>query len=83
MRWWKSLKRHSPNETWTLYRFRDTSLFLALMLWICALPLVAILGRRFLGWEITLYLAGFLLVADLVVCWFLCNFRIPRRPEDK
>lgn len=83
MRGLRYLTKRVTREPRPIYRFRDTNLFLALMLWLCALPLVAILGLRFLGWEITLYLAGFLLVADLVLCWFLCNFRIPQKPEDK
>lgn len=49
-------------------KFQDTNLFVALMLWLCTLPLIALIAYPFLGWKVTLYLAGFLPVADLVAC---------------
>ncbi|MFH1646808.1 MAG: hypothetical protein ABID71_03825 [Chloroflexota bacterium] len=64
-------------------RFRDANLFLALMLWLCTLPLVILFGLPFLGLKITLYLAGLLLLADLLACWFLCNFRIFHKPTGE
>jgi len=63
-------------------KFQDTNLFLALMLWLCMLPLLALIVYPFLGWKITLYLAGFLLIADLVACWFLCTFRLKPGAEQ-
>ena len=71
MRWWKHLPGYrGPSHL----RFQDTTLFLTLAMWLCILPLLAILALPFLGWKVTIYLAGFLLVADLVACWFLCTF---------
>ena len=65
-------------------KFQDTNLFLALMLWLCTLPLLALVAYPFLGWKITFYLAAFLLVADLVACWFLCTFRLrPGSEQEK
>ncbi|MDP2730609.1 MAG: hypothetical protein Q8O55_08995 [Dehalococcoidales bacterium] len=58
----------------------DIKIFLALALWVCTLPLVVIIALPFLGLKITLYLAGLLLLADLVACWFLCTFRAPQKP---
>ncbi len=81
MRWWRFVRRRASGKTWAAYRFRDTNLFLALILWLCTLPLLAILALPFAGWKVTLYLAGFLLVADLVACWFLCAFRVSQKPE--
>jgi hypothetical protein len=67
------VKRGPPHHH---LKFQDTNLFLALMLWLCTLPLLALVAYPFLGWKITFYLAAFLLVADLVACWFLCTFRL-------
>ncbi len=81
MGWRRHLKRYSLHQRWTATRFQDTTLFLALAMWLCILPLLAIFALPFLGWKVTIYLAGFLLVADLVACWFLCIFRLPQKPE--
>ncbi len=81
MRWWRFVRRRASRETWTATRFQDTTLFLTLAMWLCILPLLAIFTLPFLGWKVTIYLAGFLLVADLVACWFLCIFRLPQKPE--
>jgi len=72
------LKRRSALEQSMTLNFRGTRLFLALMLWLCTLPLLVFLAAPFLGWKVTTYLAGFLLVADLVACWFLFAFRPPK-----
>ncbi len=77
---YKSLRMFKRSTLPHHLKFQDTNLFLALMLWLCTLPLVALIAYPFLGWKVTLYLAGFLLVADLVACWFLCTFRIPQKP---
>ena len=63
-------------------KFQDTNLFLALMLWLCILPLLVLVAYPFLGWKITFYLAAFLLVADLVACWFLCTLRLRTELEQ-
>ncbi len=81
MWWWRHLKRYSPHQRWAATRFQDTTLFLALVMWLCILPLLAILALPFLGWKVTVYLAGFLLVADMVACWFLCTFRVSQKPK--
>ncbi len=71
---------------WSLPRhhlkFQDTNLFLALMLWLYILPRLALVAYLLLVWEITLYLAVFLLVADLAVCRFLCTLRLTPGSEQ-
>lgn len=74
------VKRGIPRQH---LKFQDTNLFLALMLWLCTLPLLALVAYPFLGWKITFYLAAFLLVADLVACWFLCTFRLKSESERR
>ena len=78
--WRRYFKRQSIVDKATIPSFRGTPLFLALMLWICTLPLIAIIALPFLGLKITLYLAGFLLVADLIACRVLCRVRVPKEP---
>ena len=78
--WQRYLKRQSLLERAEAHRFQGTPFLIAMMLWVCTLPLLAFLAAPFLGWKATAYLAGFLLVADLVICWFICRVRIPRGP---
>ena len=62
------------------YRFQDTVLFLALFLWVCALPLLAFAVLPFLGWKVTASIAVGLLVVDLVICSYICRVRVPTDP---
>ncbi len=78
--WWNNQKIKEQYRRWLTPRFKSTPMFLALMIWLCALPLLALVATPFLGWKITAYLAGFLLVADTVVCWFLCKVHMPQSP---
>ncbi|MBI4303235.1 MAG: hypothetical protein HY665_02705 [Chloroflexi bacterium] len=55
-------------------------MFWALIMWLCALPLLALLAAPFLGWKVAALLAGFLLIADLVICWLICRVRLPKEP---
>ena len=73
---WRYWRRHGPYRL-RYPKFQDTTLFMTLALWLCTLPVLAMFIPPFLGWEVTAYLAGFLLVADLVACLVLCAFRLP------
>ena len=64
-------------------KFQDTTLFLTLALWLCTLPVLALVALPFLGWKVTVYLAGGLLVIDLVVCWSMCTFRMVQKSEGE
>lgn len=50
----------------------DTPVILALFVWICSLPLVALLVAPFFGWGMGLAVAATLLIAILIMCWLLC-----------
>lgn len=50
----------------------DTPLILALAVWICSLPIVALLVVPFFGWETGLIVAAILLFIILAFCWSLC-----------
>ena len=54
-------------------RFQDTTLFMTLALWLCTLPVLLLLAPRFIGWELTWYVAGVLLVGELLACWTVCR----------
>ncbi len=49
----------------------DMPIFLALLIWLCTSPIVALLVV-FWGWGVGLTAAAVLLVAILLVCWLLC-----------
>lgn len=72
-------KRYDSYRRLSRVRFQDTTLFVTLALWICTLPLLAIFALPFLGWKVTAYLSGFLLVVDLVACWILCTYLLTQK----
>ncbi|MCZ2076989.1 MAG: hypothetical protein DCC59_06330 [Chloroflexi bacterium] len=49
---------------------------LAIIVWMCTLPLVGILILPFFGLEMSLLIAAGLLIAALVVCWGVCSWKI-------
>lgn len=54
--------------------FHDTTLFLTLMLWVCATPLVLVLIVPLFGWEIGIVAAALTLLVALALCWDICVF---------
>lgn len=60
--------------------FHDTTMFLALGLWICVAPLVILFTVPFLGWQggLTAVVLSFLIAVAL--CWGICLF--PRLADD-
>jgi len=75
---WKHQIISDQHQKWAIPRFKSTPMLMALMIWLCALPVLALVAAPLLGWKIAASLAGFLLVADTVVCWSLCRVRILR-----
>ncbi|MBI1794144.1 MAG: hypothetical protein HYR70_08120 [Chloroflexi bacterium] len=55
-------------------RFDD--MVLALVIWMCTLPLVGLLVFPFFGLKISLLVATGLLIAILVVCAGICSWKI-------
>ncbi len=51
---------------------RDTPVILAFFVWMCTLPLVALLVIPFFGWGVGLTVALALLIVVLALCWLLC-----------
>jgi len=49
---------------------------LAIVIWMCTLPLVGLLIFPFFGLKISLLIAAALLIAVLVLCWGICSWKI-------
>ena len=49
---------------------------LAIVIWMCTLPLVSLLIFPFFGLKISLLIAAALLIAVLVLCWGICSWKI-------
>jgi hypothetical protein len=49
---------------------------LAIIIWMCTLPLVGLLIFPFFGLKIILLVSAALLIAILVLCWGVCSWKI-------
>ena len=49
---------------------------LAVLTWMCTVPLVGLLVLPFFGLEISLLIALVLFISILVVCWGICSWKI-------
>ena len=55
-------------------RFDD--MVLAIIVWMCTLPLVGLLVFPFFGLKISLLVLAGLLIAILLICWGICSWKI-------
>ena len=55
-------------------RFDDMAL--AIIVWMCTLPLVGLLVFPFFGLKISLLVLAGLLIAILAICWGICSWKI-------
>lgn len=62
--WWRQLSTHS-----------DT-MALGLVLWICTLPLVALIAVPLLGTKTAVLVALILFLIFMLFCWSMCVWRI-------
>lgn len=49
---------------------------LAIILWMCALPLLGLFVLPFFGLTVSLIVATGLLISILVICWGICSWKI-------
>lgn len=49
---------------------------LALVLWLCTLPLVGLLIVPFFGLKVGLVVAVALFIVAMVICWGICSWKI-------
>lgn len=56
------------------HHFED--MVLAIVVWICTLPLVGLFVLPFWGLKISLLIAVGFLIALLIICWGICGWKI-------
>ena len=61
--------------------FHDTTMFMSLMLWLCAVPFVLLLTVPFFGWVGGLIAAVVAFFIALAACWGICLF--PKIPAEE
>lgn len=49
---------------------------LAIIIWMCSLPLVGLLIIPFFGLKVGLFVAAALFMAALVICWGICSWKL-------
>ncbi len=54
--------------------FHDTTMLLALVVWMCAVPLVLVLTLPFFGWQGGLTAAVVTFLLALALCWVVCLY---------
>lgn len=59
------------------YRFDD--MILAVVVWMCTLPLIGLFVLPFLGWKVSLLVATGLLITLLIICWGICGWKIYKK----
>jgi hypothetical protein len=60
--------------------FHDTTMFMALMLWLCVVPFVLLFTLPFFGWQGAFLAALITFLIALAACWGICLF--PKIPEE-
>jgi hypothetical protein len=66
----------------TMFKFLDRysqDMALGLIMWLCTLPLVALLIVPIYGPKAAGITSLVLLIAIMAICWILCGFKIVRR----
>jgi uncharacterized membrane protein len=51
---------------------------LAIIIWLCTLPLVGLLVVPFFGLKVGLFVAAALFIAAMVICWGICGWKVFR-----
>ncbi|HEX9839852.1 MAG TPA: hypothetical protein VGA72_10920 [Anaerolineales bacterium] len=51
---------------------------LAIIIWMCTLPLVGLLVVPFFGLKVGLVVAAALFIAAMVICWGICGWKLFR-----
>jgi hypothetical protein len=60
------------------YGLELDDMIVALLIWLCILPLIRILIVPFLGWQVGLAAAILLFILAMIVCWGICSWKIFR-----
>ncbi len=59
-----------------LRSFHSEDMALALMLWLCSLPLVALLVIPFFGLKVAAIVALILFLVMMAICWGICGWKV-------
>ena len=59
-----------------LRSFHSEDMALALMLWLCSLPLVALLVIPFFGLKVAAVVALILFLVMMAICWSICGWKV-------
>ncbi len=57
-------------------RFHSDEMALALVVWLCSLPLVALVVIPLFGWKVAGVVALALFLVDLALCWGVCGWKV-------
>ena len=63
--------------------FHSDEMALALVLWLCSLPLVAILVVPFFGLKVGGIVALVLLIVAMAMCWGTCGWKLIRGEKQE
>ena len=78
---WQVQKTRKSNQKKRRWRLNSIPMFTALVVWLCILPLLALVAVPLLGWQVAGYLAADFLITDIALCWVLCSFNTPKTHE--
>lgn len=65
-----------------MFRWLDLhsdTMALTLVLWLCSLPLVALLVIPFFGLKAAAVVAGVLFFVAMSICWGICGWKVVKR----
>jgi uncharacterized membrane protein (DUF4010 family) len=61
-----------------LRALRSEDMALALVLWLCSLPLVGLVVIPFFGLKVAAFVAVVLFFVAMAVCWGICGWKVAR-----
>ena len=61
---------------WRHFASHFDDMALAIIIWMCTLPLVGLLVFPFFGLKISLLILAGLLITILLICWGICSWKI-------
>jgi hypothetical protein len=64
------------------FGFHSDEMLLAFAVWLCSLPLIALIVIPFLGLGMTGMIALALLIVLLAICWGMCGWKIMKGGES-
>jgi len=72
--------RHQFSEVDMLEKFKMglDDMAVAIVIWLCTLPLVGLLVIPFFGLKVGLIVAVALFIAAMVICWGICSWKLFR-----